>query len=80
MGKYQARIAADASSAATSRATCGRAGSPRVIFTDPQVAAVGLTLADAKEAGIDVRAVDVTTSATPAPASTAATRREPRGW
>ena len=36
--------------------------SPRVIFTDPQVAAVGHTLASAEEAGMEVRAVDVETS------------------
>jgi dihydrolipoamide dehydrogenase len=35
-----------------------------VIFTDPEVAAVGYTLADAKEAGIDAVAVDVSTSGT----------------
>jgi dihydrolipoamide dehydrogenase len=33
-----------------------------VIFTDPQVGSVGLTLAAAQEAGLDVRAVDVETS------------------
>jgi pyruvate/2-oxoglutarate dehydrogenase complex dihydrolipoamide dehydrogenase (E3) component len=34
-----------------------------VIFTDPQVAAVGHTLASAEEGGLRVRAVDVGTSA-----------------
>jgi dihydrolipoamide dehydrogenase len=34
-----------------------------VVFTDPQVAAVGHTLASAEEAGLNVRAVDVGTSA-----------------
>jgi pyruvate/2-oxoglutarate dehydrogenase complex dihydrolipoamide dehydrogenase (E3) component len=33
-----------------------------VIFTDPQVGAVGLTLAAAKEVGLTARAVDVETS------------------
>ena len=33
-----------------------------MIFTDPQVGAVGLTLAAAQEAGLDVRHVDVETS------------------
>ena len=37
--------------------------SPRVIFTDPQVAAVGHTLASAEEAGLQVRALDVDTGA-----------------
>lgn len=38
--------------------------SPRVVFTDPQVAAVGHTLASAREAGLSVREVDVPTSGT----------------
>jgi dihydrolipoamide dehydrogenase len=33
-----------------------------VIFTDPQVGAVGLTLAAAEQAGLEVRVVDVETS------------------
>ena len=63
MGKYQARIAADHILGEDVAATCDKAGSPRVVFTDPQVAAVGRTLASAEEAGLEVRAVDVTTSA-----------------
>ena len=59
MGKYQARVAADAILGKDVTATCDKRGSPRVIFTDPEVAAVGLTLAGAQEAGIDARAVDV---------------------
>jgi dihydrolipoamide dehydrogenase len=66
MGKYQGRVAADQ--------ILGRAGrngglrsdgpsSPRVIFTEPQVAAVGHTLAGAREAGLRVRAVDVSVQA-----------------
>jgi pyruvate/2-oxoglutarate dehydrogenase complex dihydrolipoamide dehydrogenase (E3) component len=35
--------------------------SPRVIFTDPHVAAVGYTLAAAQEAGLNVRTADVPT-------------------
>ena len=61
MGKYQARVAAEH--------ILGRAGgdailhsdgrlSPRVIFTEPQIAAVGHTLASATQAGLNVRAVD----------------------
>jgi dihydrolipoamide dehydrogenase len=38
--------------------------SPRVVFTEPQVAAVGHTLASAREAGVNVRAVDADTSST----------------
>jgi dihydrolipoamide dehydrogenase len=59
MGKYQARVATDQ---ILGRGTL--AGpydgplAPRVIFTEPQVAAVGHTLASAQEAGIAARAVD----------------------
>ena len=63
MGKYQARVAVDAicgGDAARRGATAPL--SPRVIFTDPQVAAVGHTLASAQEAGIAARAVDRDTS------------------
>jgi pyruvate/2-oxoglutarate dehydrogenase complex dihydrolipoamide dehydrogenase (E3) component len=62
MGKYQARIAADriiGESGAV--ATADLAGSPRVVFTDPEVAAVGKTLARAREAGIDALAIDLST-------------------
>jgi pyruvate/2-oxoglutarate dehydrogenase complex dihydrolipoamide dehydrogenase (E3) component len=62
MGKYQARIAADRIMGEDgARAVADRRGSPRVIFTDPEVAAVGLTLAAAREAGVDALAVDLPT-------------------
>jgi pyruvate/2-oxoglutarate dehydrogenase complex dihydrolipoamide dehydrogenase (E3) component len=64
MGKYQARIAADAILGVGGpciAATAEGERSPRVIFTDPQVAAVGYTLAAAQEAGLNARAVDVPT-------------------
>lgn len=61
-GKYQARVAADVIAGEDARATADVAGAPRVTFTDPQVAAVGLTLEAARERGVDARAVDVTTS------------------
>jgi pyruvate/2-oxoglutarate dehydrogenase complex dihydrolipoamide dehydrogenase (E3) component len=64
MGKYQGRIAADHILGKDVAATAERLGSPRVTFTDPQVAAVGHTLAAAEEAGIRARAVDVPTSGT----------------
>ncbi|MBG6084459.1 dihydrolipoyl dehydrogenase family protein [Zhihengliuella flava] len=70
-GKYQAR-AAGAAIAARLRgapaadepwgahvATADHTAVPRVIFTDPEVAAVGLTAAEARERGLRVRAVDV---------------------
>ena len=62
MGKYQARVAADG--ILGEEAAClvvDGERSPRVIFTDPQVAAVGYTLAAAREAGLNVRAADVPT-------------------
>jgi pyruvate/2-oxoglutarate dehydrogenase complex dihydrolipoamide dehydrogenase (E3) component len=62
MGKYQARVAAD--TILGEDASCivvDGSRSPRVIFTDPQVAAVGYTLAAAQEAGLNVRAADVPT-------------------
>jgi dihydrolipoamide dehydrogenase len=64
MGKYQARIAADRILGKDVAATAERRALPRVTFTDPEVAAVGRTLAAAQEAGINARAVDVETSAT----------------
>jgi pyruvate/2-oxoglutarate dehydrogenase complex dihydrolipoamide dehydrogenase (E3) component len=61
MGKYQARLVADhILGRSVSLRSDGRL-SPRVIFTDPQVAAVGHTLASAEEAGLNVRAVETST-------------------
>ena len=64
MGKYQAWIAAENVLGRDAEATAEGAGSPRVTFTDPQVAAVGKTLGQAEEAGVDARAVDVATDRT----------------
>ena len=63
-GKYQARIAADNIAGHKARARSDDQGAPRVIFTDPQVAAVGVTLAAAREAGHQAEAVDLQTSGT----------------
>jgi dihydrolipoamide dehydrogenase len=62
MGKYQGRLVADAILGKEVRLRSDGAASPRVIFTEPQVGAVGLTLAAAQQAGLPVRAVDVETS------------------
>jgi pyruvate/2-oxoglutarate dehydrogenase complex dihydrolipoamide dehydrogenase (E3) component len=62
MGKYQGRLAADTILGREVELRSDGARSPRVIFTDPQVGAVGLTLAGAEEAGLRVRHVDVETS------------------
>ncbi len=70
-GKYQARIAGAAIVARAQHvpllesdrwgahaATADRAAVPQVVFTDPEAAAVGLSLAEAEAAGHRVRAVD----------------------
>ncbi|CAL9349152.1 Dihydrolipoyl dehydrogenase [Streptomyces sp. enrichment culture] len=75
-GKYQARIAGAAIAARASgtddleshpwgahAATADHAAVPQVVFTDPEAAAVGLSLAEAERAGHRVRAVDVDLSA-----------------
>ncbi|HVW82255.1 MAG TPA: NAD(P)/FAD-dependent oxidoreductase [Mycobacteriales bacterium] len=67
MGKYQARVAGDVLAARANglpldgqryAATSDHGAVPQVTFTDPQVASVGLTEAEAREAGKDVRAVE----------------------
>lgn len=70
-GKYQARIAGAVIAARaqgvplleTDRwgmhvATADRSAMTQVVFTDPEIGSVGLTLAQAEEAGLRVRAVD----------------------
>jgi dihydrolipoamide dehydrogenase len=64
MGKYQARVAADVILGKDARITEDGARSPQVIFTDPQVASVGHSLAAAREAGIDAKAIDMNTQET----------------
>jgi pyruvate/2-oxoglutarate dehydrogenase complex dihydrolipoamide dehydrogenase (E3) component len=65
MGKYQGRIAADV---ILGREITDRASGdvvPRVTFTDPQVSAVGLTEAQARERSLPVRVVSYDTGAVP---------------
>ena len=57
MGKYQARLAADVILGKDVADVADHGVVPRVTFTDPQVCAVGLTEAQAREPGIDVRVV-----------------------
>ncbi len=64
MGKYQAWIAAENLLGRRVEAVAEGLGSPRVTFTDPQVAAAGRTLEQAREAGIEARAIDVATDST----------------
>lgn len=56
-GKYQARIAGAHIAGLATRAFGDTKSLPRVIFTHPQIAATGLTEAQAREAGIFVETV-----------------------
>lgn len=72
IGKYQARVCGDVMAARAKggadasapgpwtqySATADTCAVPQVIFSDPEVAAVGLTEAEAKARGMNVRAVD----------------------
>ncbi len=69
MGKYQARICGDVIVARSKgsvdaqpwskhAATADAASVPQVVFCDPEVAAVGLTEAQAREKGIDVKTAE----------------------
>jgi len=58
MGKYQARLAADHILGRPVELRSDGRLSPRVIFTEPQVAAVGHTLASAEKEGLNVRSAD----------------------
>jgi pyruvate/2-oxoglutarate dehydrogenase complex dihydrolipoamide dehydrogenase (E3) component len=64
VGKYQAWVAAENLVGRPVEARAEALGAPRVVFTDPQVAAAGRTLSQAREAGIDAVAVDVATDGT----------------
>lgn len=68
MGKYQGRVCGDviaaraegrAPTAPRHRASADRHAVPQVVFTDPEVAAVGLTAAAARAAGHDIRTVEL---------------------
>jgi dihydrolipoamide dehydrogenase len=63
IGKYQARIASDNILGKRAAATEDGLRSSRVLFTDPQVAAVGHTLQSAQDAGLNVHTVEASTSA-----------------
>jgi pyruvate/2-oxoglutarate dehydrogenase complex dihydrolipoamide dehydrogenase (E3) component len=67
MGKYQARACGDVIAARARggpdespalRATADAVGAPQVVFTTPQVCAVGLTEGQARERGLPVRTVE----------------------
>jgi pyruvate/2-oxoglutarate dehydrogenase complex dihydrolipoamide dehydrogenase (E3) component len=61
MGKYQARIAGDVILGKSITDRSSRDAVPRVTFTDPQVCAVGLTEAQAREKGYSVRVITTST-------------------
>lgn len=65
MGKYQARIAAAAICGQPAGDVASHRIVPRVTFTDPQVCAVGLTLAEARAAGLRATAVITPTGDVP---------------
>jgi pyruvate/2-oxoglutarate dehydrogenase complex dihydrolipoamide dehydrogenase (E3) component len=58
MGKYHGRIAGDAILGKHVRAVADGLALPRVTFTDPQVAAVGLTEEQARARDLEIRAVE----------------------
>lgn len=57
-GKYQARIAGAHIAGIDTSAWSDLVATPRVVFTHPQVGAVGVTEAAARERGFDVRTVE----------------------
>lgn len=57
-GKYQARIAGAHITGLDTSAWGDKKAMPRVVFTSPEVAAVGLTEASAEESGLAVRTVE----------------------
>jgi dihydrolipoamide dehydrogenase len=63
-GKYQAHLAAQVILGAPGVAVHDGPPPVRVTFTEPEVAGVGHTEASARQAGIDVRVVDVPTEST----------------
>ncbi len=56
-GKYQARIAGAHLAGVATRAWGDTKATPRVVFTNPKVAAVGMTEAEARESGLAVHVV-----------------------
>jgi pyruvate/2-oxoglutarate dehydrogenase complex dihydrolipoamide dehydrogenase (E3) component len=58
LGKYQGRIAGDHILGKDIEAIGDVKAIPRVVYTDPQVASVGLTEKSARDKGIDVVAID----------------------
>jgi len=64
MGKYQARIASDVIAGREGAAWSDHHAVTGVVFTDPQIASVGMRLAAARSAGLRVRELKVPLSST----------------
>jgi dihydrolipoamide dehydrogenase len=64
MGKWQAHVLSEILDGQRSDGADEIAGAPRVIFTEPQVAAVGLSLQAATDGGLQARAYDVPSAGT----------------
>jgi pyruvate/2-oxoglutarate dehydrogenase complex dihydrolipoamide dehydrogenase (E3) component len=64
VGKHQAHLVSEIIDGMDQVGRGDDAGAPRVIFTEPQIAAVGLTLQHAVDRGLHVRAYDVPSSGT----------------
>ncbi len=91
-GKYQARAAGDVIVARANgedvqdqpwgrhAATADRTAVPQVVFTDPEVASVGLTAAEAEAAGLRIRVVDYDLGAVAGSALHADDYRGRPGW
>jgi pyruvate/2-oxoglutarate dehydrogenase complex dihydrolipoamide dehydrogenase (E3) component len=56
-GKYQARLVGDLVAGRDREAWADHRAVPQAVFTDPEIAAVGLTESDARDAGIDAKVV-----------------------
>ncbi len=63
-GKYQARIVGDVIAGRDRAAWADHRAVPQVVFTDPEIAAVGHTEAQARDAGLDVKVVTLPIAST----------------
>ncbi len=75
-GKYQARLVGDIVAGKDRSAWADHVAVPQVVFTDPEIAAVGLTEQQAREQGLEVKVVSYGTGAVAGGALVAA---DPRG-
>jgi pyruvate/2-oxoglutarate dehydrogenase complex dihydrolipoamide dehydrogenase (E3) component len=75
-GKYQARLVGDIIAGKDRSAWADHAAVPQVVFTDPEIAAVGLTEQQARDRGLDVKVVTFGTGSVAGGALVAA---DPRG-